>query len=134
MVTIGRFEELPVWKIARDLTRMVYKITYTGNFSKDFGLRDQIRRASISVMSNIAEGFEHETQAQFISYLGRAKASAGEIRCQLYIAMDIKYITENQCHDLVNKAEECSRQLFGFINYLGSLPNTRRSKYTGESN
>ncbi len=134
MVTIGRFEELPVWKTARDLTRMVYKITYTGNFSKDFGLRDQIRRASISVMSNIAEGFEHETQAQFISYLGRAKASAGEIRCQLYIAMDLKYITENQFQELVNKSEECSRQLFGFIKYLGSLPNTRRSKYSDEKN
>lgn len=61
MVTIGRFEELPVWKTARDLPRMVYKITYTGKFSNDFGLRDPICRASISVMSNIAGGFEHET-------------------------------------------------------------------------
>jgi four helix bundle protein len=124
-----RFEDLPVWKSARGLTQGVYRITNQGSFSRDFGLRDQIRRASISVMSNIAEGFEHETQAQFSSYLGRAKASAGEIRCQLYIAYDLGYISSDQFQNLMKESKECSRQLFGLIKYLRSLPAGRRLKY-----
>lgn len=95
-------------------------------------MRDQIRRASISVMSNIAEGFEHETQAQFITYLGRAKASAGEIRCQLYIAKDLEYINQDDYTKLTDLAGGCSKQLFGFIKYLRSLPNSRRTDFTGE--
>ena len=128
MPTIDRFEELPVWNSARRLSNMVYEITNCAEFARDFGLRDQIRRASISVMSNIAEGFEHETQAQFISYLGRAKASAGEIRCQLYIASDQNYITKKQFQEAALLAEECSKQIYGFIKYLRSLPKSRRIK------
>jgi len=130
MATIKRFEDLSVWKTSRELAKMVYRITNSGDFSRDFSIRDQIRRASISVMSNIAEGFEHESQAQFISYLGRAKASAGEIRCQLYIAFDLKYITIKEFSDLSQKSEDCSRQLFGFIKYLRSIPNSRRAEYS----
>ena len=79
-------------------------------------------------MSNIAEGFEHETQAQFISYLGRAKASAGEIRCQLHITYDLNYISKIQFQEAVLLAEECSKQIYGYIRYLRGLPNTRRVK------
>ncbi|MBM4427615.1 MAG: four helix bundle protein, partial [Chloroflexi bacterium] len=82
MPTITRFEEIEAWKTARELTRMIYAFTEHGQFSKDFGLRNQIQRAAVSVMSNIAEGFESRTQAQFLDYLGRSKASAGEVRCQ----------------------------------------------------
>ena len=75
------FEDLRVWQTARTLTNAVYEHTDTGTFSQDFGLRDQIQRAAVSVMSNIAEGFESRTWSQFIHYLGQAKASAGEVRC-----------------------------------------------------
>lgn len=79
MPTISRFEEIEAWKTARELTNLIYKFSSQGEISRDFGLRDQIRRASVSVMNNIAEGFESQTQAQFIRYLGIAKTSAGEV-------------------------------------------------------
>lgn len=128
MVTIKRFEDLKVWKIARELTQKIYELTGQGRFSRDYGLRDQIRRASVSVLSNISEGFESQTQALFITYLGRAKASAGEVRCQLYIALDLGYITEDEFKSTSRLAEDCSRQLFGFIKYLKTQPNTPRIK------
>ncbi len=128
MTTYSRFEDLPIWKLARKLTILVYGITYSPEFRKDFGLRDQIRRASISLMSKIAEGFEYETQAQFIAYLVRSKASAGEVRCQLYIALDLNYISEAQFQEAAILAEECSKQIYGFLKYLKSLPKSRRVK------
>ena len=128
MVTIQRFEDLQVWKTARILNKKVYELTGQGRFSRDYGLRDQIRRASVSVMSNISEGFESQTQALFITYLGRAKASAGEVRSQLYVALDLDYISREQYRATIQIAEECSRQLFGFIKYLKTQPNTPRVK------
>ena len=83
MGAITRFEEIEAWQTARQLTNLIYEITDSGPFAKDFGLKDQIRRAAVSVMSNIAEGFESHTQALFIDFLGRAKGSAGEVRAQL---------------------------------------------------
>lgn len=88
MAGITRFEDIEAWKAARDLTNKVYAFTRQEDFTRDLGLRDQIRRASISVMSNIAEGFESRTDLQFINFLGMARASAGEVRAQLYIAFD----------------------------------------------
>ena len=126
MPSIQRFEDLKVWKLARELTRKIYELTGQGKFSRDFGLRDQIQRASVSIISNIAEGFESQTQSLFITYLGRAKASAGEVRSQLYIALDLDYISREQYQAAIQIAEDCSRQLFGFIKYLKTQPNTRR--------
>lgn len=83
-----QFEDLRVWQTVRALTNALYERTGTGSFSQDFPLRDQIQRAAVSIMSNIAEGFESRTRSQFIHYLGQAKASAGEVRCQLYVAKD----------------------------------------------
>ena len=128
MPTYNRFEDLKVWNSARALTGMIYRVSGDGKFSRDFGLRDQIRRASVSIMSNIAEGFESETQATFVTYLNRAKASAGEVRCQLYIALDLDYLSQDKYNQISNLAEECSRQLYGFIKYLKSQPNIRRVK------
>ena len=82
MSTIRRFEEIEAWQTARELTREIYSLSNRGGFSKDFGLRDQMRRAAVSVMSNIAEGFESRTTALFVEFLGRAKGSAGELRAQ----------------------------------------------------
>ena len=128
MGTIKRFEEIEAWQTARRLTKLIYEKSSKGDFSKDYGLKDQIRRASVSVMSNIAEGFESDTQALFISYLGRAKASAGEVRSQLYIAFDMHYLSEEEFILLKQLIEKCSRQIYGLMRYLKSQPNSRRLK------
>ena len=133
MTTAKRFEDLEVWQRAKDLTNLIYKYSTDGSFSRDFGLRDQMRRASVSIMSNIAEGFESQTQAMFIKYLGYAKGSAGELRAQLYIARDQGYITKEDFNIMFSTAEICSRQLTRFIQYLESQPNTRRVREDGET-
>lgn len=126
MAGITRFEEIEAWKTARQLTNMVYNFGNQAGFNKDFGLRDQIRRASVSVMSNIAEGFESRTDTQFINFLGMAKASAGEVRAQLYIAFDQKYITEEQFKEAYALAQASARQIAKFIAYLETNPRKRR--------
>ncbi len=88
MATIERFEDLEAWQHARELTNVIYDISDVGAFARDFGLCDQMRRASVSIMSHIAEGFESRTSRLYIEYLGRAKASCGKVRAQLYIAHD----------------------------------------------
>jgi four helix bundle protein len=118
MPTITRFEEIEAWQTARELTKLIYMLTDDGKFARDFGLKDQIRRASVSIMSNIAEGFESQTQAQFIRYLGIAKASAGEVRSQLYVTSDLEYITQEQFTKAFAMAEKASRQTARFISYL----------------
>jgi four helix bundle protein len=126
MAGITRFEEIDGWKLARELTNTVYGLTQQTAFSKDFGLRDQIRRASVSVMSNIAEGFESRTDTQFINFLGMARASAGEVRSQLYIGLDQKYITPEQFKCAFELAEKCSQKIAGFISYLENNSRQRR--------
>jgi four helix bundle protein len=124
--TITRFEEIEAWQTARELTKLIYALTEEGKFSRDFGLKDQIRRASVSIMSNISEGFESQTQAQFIRYLGIAKASAGEVRCQLYVAHDLGYTNEEQFLKLFAVAEKTSRQIARFISYLETHPQSQK--------
>ena len=126
MPTISRFEEIEAWKTARELTRLTYILTKQGQFAADSGLKNQIQRAAVSVMSNIAEGFESRTQAQFIEYLGRAKASAGEVRSQLYVARDLNYIPQSPFEQALDLADKSSRQLSRFMMYLESHPESRR--------
>jgi four helix bundle protein len=126
MTAITRFEEIEAWKTARELTNMIYALGNQVDFNRDFGLRDQIRRASVSVMSNIAEGFESRTDVQFINFLGIARASAGEVRAQLYVALDQAYITEEQFKKAYSLAETCARQIAKFITYLEANPRKRR--------
>lgn len=92
MAAIERFEDIQAWKLARDATRLVYKATLDPVFSRDFALVNQMRRACISIMSNVAEGFEREGNREFIQFLAIAKGSCGEVRSQLYIALDQKYV------------------------------------------
>jgi four helix bundle protein len=120
MAAITRFEEIEAWQTARDLTRRIYGITCDGPLSRDFGLRDQMRRASVSSMSNIAEGYESRTQAFFIEYLGRAKGSAGELRAQAYIALDVGYFSQEQFDEVFDLSDKCSRQISRFMTYLKS--------------
>src|SRR5215204_3249757 len=93
MATIIRFEDLDAWRLARELTQEVYRVTGNGEFSRDFGLTNQIRKASVSVMSNIAEGFERDGNKEFRNFLSIGKGSAGEVRSQLYVALDQGYLT-----------------------------------------
>jgi four helix bundle protein len=128
MAKIERFEDLEGWKIARELTRIVYQISSVGEFAHDFGLRDQIRRASVSILSNIAEGFERGGDKEFLQFLAMAKGSCGEIRSQLYVAFDQSYIDEKQFKEISDKAVEASQIISGLIKYLRQL-DLRGSKF-----
>ncbi len=125
MATIRRFEEIEAWKTARALTKLIYAPSNQGKFERDFGLKDQIRRASVSVMSNIAEGFESKTQARFVRYLGYAKASAGEVRSQLYVTQDLSYISDEDFKKAFALSEKVSGQIAGFLAYLERNPKSR---------
>lgn len=114
------FEDLEIWKIARELTNKIYNITKKDMFSKDYGLVDQIRRASVLVMSNIAEGFERGTNTEFIQFLYIAKGSCGEVRCQSYIAYDQSYISKEEFNELINLTKKLSIMISNFIDYLRS--------------
>ena len=118
MGTVKKFEELDAWQTGRALSNRVYDLTDDDPFASDFGLRDQIRRAAISVMSNIAEGFESRTRSQFIDFLGMAKASAGEVRSQLYVAQDQGYLKEEELNAASDLADKVSRQLYHLIRHL----------------
>ena len=125
MASIERFEDMDVWQHARVMAKLIYNISREGKLSRDYGLRDQIQRAAVSVMSNIAEGFERGSNKEFIQFLFIAKGSAGEIRSQLYVAFDLGYIPENKFKKLNNEVLIKSQQLSGFIKYL------KESKMTG---
>lgn len=118
MPTILKFEEIVAWQKALELSDLIYSYSNNDKFSKDFGLKDQMRRASVSVVSNIAEGFEREGNNQFIYFLLIAKASAGELRAQLYIARNQNYISQNEFDSINNKVIEVSKTISGFISYL----------------
>jgi four helix bundle protein len=118
MAKIQRFEDLEAWKISRDLTKEIYRITTGEKFARDFGLRDQIRRAAVSIMSNVAEGFERDGDKEFVQFLFVAKAPCGEVRSQLYVAFDQNYISENDFNIIYAKAIENSRIISGLIKYL----------------
>jgi len=112
------FEELEIWKDARRLTQAIYRLTTTDKFSKDFGLRDQIRRAAVSIMSNIAEGYERGGNQDFTQFLYVAKGSCGEVRSQLYIALDQGYAEPKQTNDLMESFKRLSSMISNLITYL----------------
>jgi len=125
---IRKFEDLESWKKARKLTNTVYEATGTGRFTRDFGLKDQIRRASISILSNIAEGFERGGDKEFLQFLAVAKGSCGEVRAQLYIAVDQGYLSQDLFERLSNNADEIGRLISGLMKYL-SKSELKGSKY-----
>ncbi|MFV9646551.1 MAG: four helix bundle protein [Desulfobacterales bacterium] len=115
---VERFEDLIAWQKARELTKQIYFLTMKGPFSKDFGLRDQIRRASVSVMSNLAEGFDRGGRAEFHQFVVIAKGSCAEVRSQMYVALDVEYITQKQFDHFYNMTIEISRILGGLRSSL----------------
>lgn len=118
MSVINSFEDIQGWQKARELNKEIYSITNKSSFNKDYGLRDQIRRAGISVMSNIAEGFERNGSKEFIYFLSISKGSCGEIRAQLYIAKDLNYISEEEFEHMFKLTVETSKLISGLISYL----------------
>ena len=121
MAKFNSFEEIVSWQKARELNFNIYSITSINEpFKKDYGLKDQIRRSSISISSNIAEGFERQTTKEFIRFLFIAKASAGEFRSQLYLASDLKYLTNEDFEKLKLKVNEISKLISGLIKYLST--------------
>ena len=115
-----RFEELVIWQKSRDFAKMIYSLTRTLAFAKDYGLKDQIQRAAVSVSSNIAEGFERNGNVEFTNFLFIAKGSCGEVRSQLYIAYDLNYITQVQFEEAVSQSVELSKLIYSFIKSLKS--------------
>jgi four helix bundle protein len=125
---IKKFEDLESWKKSRKLTNSIYEATGTSRFTRDFGLKDQIRRASISILSNIAEGFERGGDKEFLQFLAVAKGSCGEVRAQLYVAVDQGYLSQDLFERLSNDADEISRLISGLMKYL-NRSELKGSKY-----
>jgi four helix bundle protein len=115
MAVYVRFEDLPIWKLAKDLAVKIYQITKDEKFRRDYSLADQIRRASISVSSNIAEGFERGSKKEFIKFLYIAKGSLGEMRSQLQISFELSYINKEKLNTLLTQSHDLSNQLGAFI-------------------
>lgn len=113
MPTVNRFEDLIAWQKARVLAREIYLVTQSGPFAKDFGLSSQIQRAASSIMFNLAEGFERGSRAEFHQFLSVAKGSCAEVRSQLYLALDIGYVSQTQFEHLQASANEVARLVAG---------------------
>ena len=120
MATIESLEDIQAWTVARQLNAEIYRITRLGGFARDFALRDQIRRASLSIMLNIAEGFERGGNAEFRQFLAIAKGSSGEVRSALYAALDAEFIDHVQFQTLSDLTKHVSRLISGFIRYLSN--------------
>ena len=120
MARIFEFEDIESWKMSRILVKDIYFVTKNELFRKDYGLTDQIRRAAVSVMSNIAEGFERKSNKEFVRFLYIAKGSAGEVRSQLYVAHDLEYINNNEFNKLYELSTTISQKISSFITYLES--------------
>jgi len=115
---IKRFEDIDVWKEARKLVNMVYDLTNKNLFKHDFGLREQLQKAAVSCMSNVAEGFDSDTKQQFIQMLSYTKRSASETQSEIYVALDRKYITQEEFNDAYEQAQAVRKLANGFIRYL----------------
>ena len=120
MAVIERFEEIEAWREARNLTQQIYHVTRRGAFNRDLGLRDQIQRATVSIMANIAEGFDGGSNREFIRYLGYALRSATEIQSHLYVALDQGYIDKERFRALYQLATNVKNLIHGFLRYLRS--------------
>ena len=126
MATVKQFEDLQVWQDARVLVKDIYTAYKQREFYRDIGLREQIRRAAVSTMSNIAEGFERGTRKEFIQFLNIAKGSVGEARSQLYVALDQEYLSQVRFAELKELAATLSRRIATFIAYLEKYPSNSR--------
>jgi four helix bundle protein len=117
---ILQFEDLDVWREARSLTKEIYQRTMANGFSSDYGLKDQMRRAGVSIMANIAEGFSRKGDKEFSHFLFLAKGSASELQSHAYVALDQNYISDGEFKDMYESLDHLSRMLSNFIKHLSS--------------
>jgi len=129
MAGFKSFEEIDAWKLARNLSLKGYNLSAAQPFLNDYALRDQVRRAAISISSNIAEGFEREGNKEFVQFLSIAKASTAEVRSQLYLALDLGYISNEEFEQLKLEALSVGKTLSGLIKYL-KTSELKGSKYS----
>ena len=127
---IERFEDIEAWQLARKLTRKVYDLTKKAKFARDFGLKKQIQDAAGSSMHNIAEGFDSETNPEFIRFLRYAKRSCTEVQSELYVALDQQYITNAEFQEVYDHAGRTRATIRGFIKYLLDYEQDKRKKVT----
>ena len=120
MATITRFEDLEIWQLSRELSKEVYELTFVEPIKSDFRLKDQMRGSSGSIMDNIAEGFERGSKLEFINSLSYSKGEVGELKSQLYRALDNKYISQEIFDTLYNKADIITKKITAFITYLNA--------------
>lgn len=118
MATFQRFEDIQAWQKAKSLTIEIYRITCEDKFSKDYGLKDQIRRASVSIMANIAEGFGRKTNKDFAHFLVQAHGSAAEVQSHLHIALGLNYINQETFSNLYNELDHISRMIMSLCKHL----------------
>ncbi|HEX8847172.1 MAG TPA: four helix bundle protein [Pyrinomonadaceae bacterium] len=118
MATFKNLEEIQAWQKARQVTRIIYEVTTDGPFAKDYGLRDQTRRASVSIMANIAEGFGRRSDKEFANFLNMAHGSISEVQSHLYIALDLNYIDQSSFTKLNNLLDEVSRMTLVLAQHL----------------
>jgi four helix bundle protein len=128
MTKIEKFEDIEAWQKARELAKAIYAASGESAFGRDFALRDQIRRAAISVMSNIAEGFDRGGNRELVQFLFIAKGSAAEVQAQLYIALDVGYLKQEKFQELHSLAFNTGRIIGGFIRYLKSCESSRETR------
>jgi four helix bundle protein len=128
---IKNFEDLEIWKSARGLAKEIYRLTSDQKL-KDFRFRDQIRSAAVSIMSNIAEGYERSGNQEFVQFLYIAKGSCGEVRSQLYVAADQAYIAQKNCDELTQVFKRLSIMINNLIDYLKSS-GMKGPKYSGSN-
>jgi len=118
---IKKFEEIDAWKRARSFSKAIYKISSSEKFSKDWELKEQIRRAALSIMSNIAEGFDSSSKIEFARFLSISRRSASEVQSQLYVALDQDYLDQKDFDFLYKEAEDIRKMVMGFIKYLKGM-------------
>ncbi|MBI5807777.1 MAG: four helix bundle protein [Ignavibacteriales bacterium] len=124
---IQKFEDLKVWQDARVFVNEIYRLTSNDKFRMDFGFKDQIQRASVSIMNNIAEGFERDNNKEFIKFLIYSKSSAGEVRSLIYLAFDLKYISHEEFIKIIEHSIDIIKQISKFISYLRTNIQTRNN-------
>jgi len=123
---IERFEDIEAWQLARELTRKIYRLTRKPEFSKDYGLKKQIQNAAGSSMHNIAEGYDSESNPEFLRFLRYAKRSCTEVQSELYVALDEKYINQNEFSEAYSFAGRTRAAVRGFINYLNEYEESKK--------
>ena len=132
MATVRQFEDLVAWQKARELTRALYRYSGAGTFARDWALQNQVRRAAVSIMANIAEGFGRGGDKEFLQFLAIAKGSCGEVRSHLHVGLDQEYFTAEQHAAMVENASQVSRLISGLMKHLRQS-SLRGSKFKGQA-